>query len=97
MRHGNDAGTGAGHHRDVTDGYRSYVVRVRQRLDDGPGIRLDLEDLLDGGRASLHGTEALVLAERLRSLVQPAARQPESSADDQSRSGTPMMLKPPST
>ena len=81
----------------MTDSYRSYVVRVRQRRADGPGILLELEDLLDGGRTSLHGEEALALADRLRALVRPPANSPQSSGADHSMRGTPITLKPPST
>ena len=62
----------------MTDAYRSYVVRVRQQRDDGPGIRVELEDLFDGARALLHGAEALAFADRMRLLVQPAAKLPDS-------------------
>ena len=62
------------------DAYRSYVVRVRRRGGDGPGpdpvTRLDVEDLLGGGVASVSGEPASALAERLERLVdegRPAA------------------------
>lgn len=57
------------------DGYRSYVIRVRRRAGPGPDpevgstTRLDLEDLLAGGTASVSGPAARLLAERLERLL----------------------------
>lgn len=71
---GNAAGTTPDDPPDVRpDIYRSYVIRVRRRLDPGAerqaSTRLDLEDLLDGGTATLSGETASSLAESLERLV----------------------------
>jgi hypothetical protein len=56
------------------DRYRSYVIRVRRRGSAGPGpTRLDVEDLLEGGRASVSGDPAASLADSLERLVGPDA------------------------
>jgi hypothetical protein len=54
------------------DRYRSYVIRVRRRggSEAGP-TRLDVEDLLDGGRATVSGDPASSLADSLERLVGP--------------------------
>ena len=58
------------------DGYRSYVIRVRRRLGTtgGPAstTRLDVEDLLEGGTASVSGDSARSLADSLERLVDAA-------------------------
>lgn len=72
------------------DRYRSYVIRVRRRL--GPSTnnqtRLDVEDLLRGGRATVSGDPAASLAESLERLVesgesgQPAADPRDANGSD---------------
>ena len=69
----------------MTDAYRSYVIRVRRRLDPPKGIQVELEDLLGGGRAAISGAEGYALAERLRSLILgPAA---DGNAEPAERQG----------
>ena len=53
----------------MTESYRSYVVRVRRRRDPGGVVRLDVEDLLGGRRATLSGAAANGLADDLEQLV----------------------------
>jgi hypothetical protein len=56
------------------DRYRSYVIRVRRSGAAGPGpgaTRLDVEDLLDGVRATVSGDPATSLADSLERLVGP--------------------------
>ncbi len=61
------------------DGYRSYVIRVRRRPGtmegQAPSTRLDVEDLLEGGTASVSGETASSLASSLERLVD-AGRHP---------------------
>ena len=58
-----------------SDDYRSYVIRVRRRGPDGsdPGAdtttRLDVEDLLAGGTATVSGEPARSFADSLERLV----------------------------
>ena len=58
-----------------SDEYRSYVIRVRRRAGDGPDpgadstTRLDVEDLLEGGTATVSGEPARSLADRLERLI----------------------------
>ncbi len=65
------------------DGYRSYVIRVRRRVGttdgQGPSTRLDVEDLLEGGTASVSGDTASSLASSLERMVE--AGRPVPPAD----------------
>ena len=58
------------------DGYRSYVIRVRRRPGTSGGpesqTRLDVEDLLEGGTATVCGDSARSLANSLERLVDSA-------------------------
>jgi hypothetical protein len=69
------------------DRYRSYVIRVRRTGAVGHGAggsatRLDVEDLLDGGRATVSGDPARSLADSLERLVDPErAAAPAGDAD----------------
>jgi hypothetical protein len=58
------------------DRYRSYVIRVRRRPGTGDGpephTRLDVEDLLEGGTATVSGDSARSLANSLERLVDSA-------------------------
>ena len=56
--------------------YRSYVIRVRRPSDEAHALQLDVEDLIDGGHASLRGLEAHGLAESLRALIRSGADSP---------------------
>jgi len=63
-----------------SDGYRSYVIRVRRRTgsapdpDAGSTTRLDLEDLLEGSTASVSGAAARSLADSLEGLLDAKGR-----------------------
>lgn len=57
----------------MTDGYRSYVVRVRRRGDMPDGIRIDVEDLIGGRRTALTGAAARNLADGLAAAVAESA------------------------
>lgn len=67
------------------DGYRSYVIRVRRRqgTTGGPGstTRLDVEDLLEGGTASVSGDTARSLADSLERLVDASRAVPPQDAE----------------
>ena len=69
-----------------SDEYRSYVIRVRRRTGDGPDpsadptTRLDVEDLLEGGTATVSGEPARSLADRLERLVDGGRREPRPPA-----------------
>jgi hypothetical protein len=52
----------------MIESYRSYVIRVRRHADDD-AVRLDVEDLLGGGRVAVTGDEARVLAEHLGAMI----------------------------
>lgn len=60
----------------MDDGYRSYVIRVRRRPgtadDPGSQTRLDVEDLLEGGTATVSGDSAQSLASSLERLIDSA-------------------------
>jgi hypothetical protein len=79
---GNGVGTAPAHDRQVTDAYRSYVIRIRRQAVPGDSIRLELEDLVDGHRAALNGDEARALSDRLLAVFDPrsAQRRPGASA-----------------
>ena len=68
------------------DDYRSYVVRVRRRIgpdgsgDASPSTRLDVEDLLEGGTATVSGEPARSLADSLERLINAGRPEPESRA-----------------
>jgi len=52
--------------------YRSYVVRVRRSTPAGSSsaaVKVDVEDLIDGGRAAIDGDEARTVADTLQSVV----------------------------
>jgi hypothetical protein len=53
----------------MTEGYRSYVVRVRRRGVTPDGIRIDVEDLIGGRRTALTGSAARDLADGLEAAV----------------------------
>jgi hypothetical protein len=55
--------------RSVPENYRSYVIRVRRRVEPTAQIRLDVEDLLDGRHAAVKGEAARDLADVLETLV----------------------------
>ena len=67
-----------------SDIYRSYVIRVRRRLEPGPEphptTRLDVEDLLEGGTATMSGEAASSFAASLERLVDAARPDPTGSA-----------------
>ena len=65
----------------MVDTYRSYVVRVRRRQDPGTLVRLDVEDLLHGGRGALSGDRARQLADGLELLVGDADASAGPAAD----------------
>jgi hypothetical protein len=65
----------------ASDGYRSYVIRVRRKGGAGSPIRLDVEDLIDGGRAALSGDAARTVADGLRTFVARANPDPGAAAD----------------
>ena len=52
----------------MTDGYRSYVVRVRVRGASPPVVRIDVEDLQSGARTALTGDAARDYADELRRI-----------------------------
>lgn len=66
------------------DGYRSYVIRVRRRPGSAEGpesqTRLDVEDLLEGGTATVSGDSARSLANSLERLVDSARAAAQSEA-----------------
>ena len=64
----------------MTDAYRSYVIRIRRRVEAPTAVRLELEDLLGGGRAALSGRDAERLADRLGAILHPPA-EPPADAD----------------
>jgi hypothetical protein len=66
---GNVAGTHSRDDAHVTNGYRSYVIRVRAREDESDAVRVDVEDLQNGDRAALTGAPARDYAEELDRLV----------------------------
>jgi hypothetical protein len=49
--------------------YRSYVIRVHRARSGKPGVRLDIEDLQNGGRTAMHGPVARRIARLLVQLV----------------------------
>jgi hypothetical protein len=63
----------------MTDGYRSYVVRVRRRGSADDATSLDVEDLLGGRRGAVTGEAARDLATGLETIVGTGTRAvPES-------------------
>jgi hypothetical protein len=57
----------------MADTYRSYVVRVRRAAAGTSGVRLEVEDLLGGRRATVTGGPAEAIGERLESIVATGA------------------------
>ena len=57
----------------MPDPYRSYMVRVRRSGVALDSVRIDVEDLLQGGRAQLTGGVASTLADGLAAAVHDAA------------------------
>jgi hypothetical protein len=57
----------------MTEAYRSYVIRIRRRTDLHAAVRLELEDLVGGGRAACSGPDAEQLADQLVALLRPPA------------------------
>jgi|GEM_PF-6879472 hypothetical protein len=53
----------------MPDRYQSYVVRVRHRGSAADSVRIDVEDLLGGGRAQLSGGAARALATGLAAAI----------------------------
>jgi hypothetical protein len=64
----------------VVETYRSYVIRIRRRHDLPDAVRLDVEDLLGGGRAAINGEEARSLADRLTEMVADGERRQADTA-----------------
>ncbi|HUQ44733.1 MAG TPA: hypothetical protein VM451_10045 [Candidatus Limnocylindria bacterium] len=77
----------------MTDAYRSYMIRVRRRIEPPTAVRLELEDLLGGVKAAVSGPEAEHLADRLLALLHRpvaaaspdprSARRPDATRDDE--------------
>ena len=63
----------------MTDAYRSYMIRVRRRIEPPTAVRLELEDLVGGVKGAVSGQEAEHLAERLLALLDRPA--PATSPD----------------
>jgi hypothetical protein len=73
----------------MADDYRSYVIRVRRHAVRGsskaPATRLDIEDLLAGGTATVSGETARAFADSLERLVEsssphvPPGAEPDAS------------------
>jgi hypothetical protein len=55
--------------RLVPDAYRSYMVRVRRRGVAPDSVRIDVEDLIGGGRTQLTGGAASELAAGLAAAI----------------------------
>lgn len=53
----------------MEDAYRSYVIRVKRRLEHPEAVHLELEDLNGGRRTALSGVEARTLADRLVAML----------------------------
>jgi len=67
----------------MTESYRSYVIRVRRRIDPPASTRLDVEDLLGGRRSVITGDAARNLADDLENLVTgPGPTLPETHAGE---------------
>ena len=56
----------------MPEAYRSYMVRVRRRGVALDSVRIEVEDLLAGGRAQLTGGAATTLADGLAAAVRDA-------------------------
>ena len=66
--------------------YRSYVVRIRSRVESPSAIRVDVEDLQSGSRVQVTGDAGAQFATELIQIVGADGRAepdaPENQADD---------------
>lgn len=57
----------------MAEDYSSYVVRIRRRRNAPASLRIEVEDLLGGGRSTLEGPPARALSDGLTAAMERGA------------------------